>query len=143
MYELEIFDEFVAHRSLLSENRPSIAVFLKRINQKYGISWLNGSLYYHMNKIVELGLRDPYPDMDSRHSKTRETEIRKGLELFEWYQSLERSYREKNEPFPGSIKIKEIIAEEMNLSFSRISYLIGIGRKAFVTNALGKEQESK
>lgn len=121
---LAIFDEYVQLRLLPPNIRPTFAQFLDEKNRQYGTNYKRTNMLAKFKVIVDLGIREPLPELDKSIPAYRNGTKERNLLILEDFESIKRSYRERGEPEPRRENILRLLSEKYGLSINTISQYI-------------------
>jgi len=137
---LSIYDEFRVWRTTSGYERPKIQDFIANMNEKYNLSLKRPTFYHYMNRIEELGLREPLPELTERRKRVSESHTEDILNRFE---EIENSYRRRGLKPPLSKEIASQIASEFNVAASTIMEHVAAGRNERKNRLILQEKEKE
>lgn len=128
---LAIYDEYVQLRKLPDGQRPSLTALLEEKNAQYGTKFKRANMMMKFKYIEEHGIRTERSETERptiERTKRWEYGQRpndKVMAVYEDYENIKLSYRERGENPPKSIYIYEILAKKYELSPSTIQGYLG------------------
>lgn len=128
---LDIYDTYMATRSLPAEKRLSLAQILEAKNKEYGTSYKRTNMLAKFKKIEESGLRPPRPELYTRdQADPMESIPPHYFDILREYEEIRRSYRQRGEKVPVRDRLLEELGKKHNLTRQSVEDCISLARTA-------------
>lgn len=118
---LAIYDAYAEIRKLPKSKRPTFDEFLEEKNKEFGTNFKRANLLAKFKYIEERGVREPLEPLQLLKQEERvRTPSDRALEIYQAYEEIRLSYREKGEEPPQNLQIYSVLSARFGFTISVI-----------------------